>query len=119
MYAGSNKTERQGDQKQTAHSPAIADAGSGRNLGLNRTVAPRPDRAGKVAMTTRVPRRLRKTYELLKAQLDDATMEELQTVALRAFLPNFRGVPRAELQPKWEALRLEFGNKAVDGFGDD
>jgi hypothetical protein len=71
-------------------------------------------------MTTRVSRLLRKAYELLKARLDDATMEELQAVAFRAFVVvNFKGVPRAEWQAKWEALRLEFGNKALDGFGDD
>lgn len=79
---------------------------------------PRPDRAKKVAMTTHVPWHLRKNYERLKAELDDATMQELQFIALRAFLANFR-VPRTELQAKWEALRRECGNQAFDGFGDD
>jgi hypothetical protein len=82
------------------------------------TITVRPDRAGKVAMTTIVPRRFRKLYEGLKAELDDATMQELQFIALRAFLSNFR-VPRAGWQAKLEALRREFGNKPLDGFGED
>jgi hypothetical protein len=58
---------------------------------------------------------IRKIYRKLRADLDDdTTMEELQAVALRAFLANFR--VWSDLQAKWEALRQEFGEKAeTDG----
>jgi hypothetical protein len=61
----------------------------------------RPDREGKVAMTTRVSPRARKIYKVLAAELDK-TMEELQVVALLVFLENFR--VRSEWQASWERL---------------
>jgi hypothetical protein len=64
-------------------------------------------------MTARVPPRLRKIYRKLAAELDDTTMEELQAVALRAFLANFR--EWTDLQTKWDALRQMYGEIAKSG----
>jgi hypothetical protein len=110
---GNQASAAQPDRQMSA-----ADGGGAGRLARKQEVVARPDRAGKGAMTTLVPRRFRKLYEGVKAELDDATMQELQFIALRAFLANFRGVPRAEWQAKWEALRREFEDK-TDGFGDD
>ena len=45
-------------------------------------------------------------------------MEELQRVALRSFLVNFRGLSRREQRAVWEALLVTFpeysGNEADD-----
>ncbi len=103
------RTSRLDERSPTAPRPLVSGY----------TRASRPDRAEKVAMTTRVRLSLRKCYEQLKAQLIGATMEELQAVALRAFLANFRGLPRSEWQAKWEALRRDYGNQATEDFGYD
>lgn len=68
----------------------------------------RRDREGKAAMTTRVQPRVRKIYRVLSAELD-ATMEELQVIALRSFLDNFR--VRSEWQTMWDAVRKKYGDE--------
>jgi hypothetical protein len=78
------------------------------SVARKQAVVPRPDRAGKVAMTTRGSPRLRQLYKELAARVD-TTMEELQLVALRSFLANFRRAKlRSEQRAVWEALRREF-----------
>ena len=74
---------------------------------------PRPDRSGKVAMTTRVTPRLRQIYKILAAQLG-TTMEEMQIVALRSFIANFR--KGADRRAVWETIRREFaeGDQITD-----
>ena len=73
-----------------------------------RAVVARPDRAGKVAMKTRVSPKLRQIYKELAARVG-TSMEEMQVVALRSSLKNYRAAKlRSEQRAVWEALRKEF-----------
>ena len=77
----------------------------------------RPDRVGKVAMTSRVSPRLRKIYKELAAQFD-TKMELMQLVALRSTIAKFRGLTRAERLTVWEELRNEFLDQTEDDAED-
>jgi hypothetical protein len=73
------------------------------------TPAKRPDRVGTVAMTARVPPRLRRIYSVIAAELG-VPKNELHVVALRALLLHLR--VRSELQEQWEKLLSELGESS-------
>jgi hypothetical protein len=67
----------------------------------------RPDRVGTVAMTARVPPRLRKIYGVISAELG-VPKNELHVAALRALLLTHLRL-RSEWQAQWEKLQSELG----------
>jgi hypothetical protein len=73
-----------------------------------RQIVARPDRAEKVAMTTRVSPWVRRRYKILAAELYK-TMDEVQVVALLLFIMKFKDASQAEYQGVWEAIRKELG----------
>jgi hypothetical protein len=87
--------------------------------GLNVTVpVPRPDRAGKVAMTTLGPANLRDSYKVLAVDCH-ATMGELQLAALDLMLlSRFEGVARSECWRVWEEIRKELERGKESEAGD-
>jgi hypothetical protein len=83
-----------------------------------RKQVPRPDRADKVAMTTRVSPRLRESYRELSGRLG-AKMEDLQRVALRSFLPNLWGLSRREQRVVWADLLKTYPAHSENDADDD
>lgn len=73
---------------------------------------PRPDRVNTVAMTARVPLRLRRIYDVLAAELGVAK-NELHETALRSLLLRFR--VRSEWPIEWEKLKAELRGDGNEG----
>ena len=85
----------------------------------SRAGVPRPDRAGKVAMTTRVSPRLRQIYRELSGRLG-VKMEDLQCMALRSVaMGKLARRSRREQQAVWAELLKAFPEHCEDEAGDD